>query len=1138
MLRSIIWLGYATATFAQFDFTHSQYETSPPVYPSPNITGAGGWEEALGRARAFVAKLTLEEKAGMVTGTPGPCVGNIPPIQRLNFSGLCLHDGPLAIRQAVYASVFSAELSAAASWDRSLVRQRGQYMGNEFKGKGAHIALGPVVGPLGRSPFGGRNWEGFSPDAYLSGELVAETVQGIQSAGVQATTKHYILNEQETQRNPSTNVNGTTIEALSSNVDDKARTLYVGHKNLYADFKLLDDARNVHAGTASVMCSYNRINGSYGCANSKTLNGLLKEELGFQGYVMSDWLAVHSGVASINAGLDMNMPGGIDFLTGSPSYFGENITTAVNNGTLPVERVDDMVLRILTPYFFLNQDVDFPPVDGYTPNIGFYPQANFVYNFTLGPIVDVREEEHAKLIRDLGAAGTVLLKNINASLPLKRPKNIGVFGNDAADFTQGQYSLSLSSGIANGDYDIGTLAVGGGSGTGRFTYVVPPLDAIKSRAQSYGALVQYITNNAAIVDGGLSSLAPLPLDVCIVFLKSWASEGADRTTLIAEWNSTLVVETTAALCPNTIVVLHGASPNVLPWANNPNVTAILAAHMPGQESGNSIADILWGDINPSGRLPYTIANNETDYTKNIVNSTELLMTTDPNAWQADFVEGNLIDYKGFDAKNASVAYEFGFGLSYTTFTISNLEINIAVANASRTPDPQAQVLPGGNAELWATLATVSVSVTNTGDVAGSTVPQLYLSYPDEAQLPVRSLRGFEKIALGAGASGVVQFPLMRRDLSYWDTSAQTWRLPSGDITASRRKNPTLLPSVDGPAPPKTVKHGLVADNLLECTVVLADGRIVKSSATENEDLFWALRGAGQNFGVATEFVFRTHQQGDLWAGFMMFPPTPENISKAVEICNFIFTPDAGGYTKATGKAAAGIGFVRPPPAGGQVLFFVAVVFNGPEDDGKELFKDVIALEPAISTMAMVGYEKANKLLQLPIGARASLKGSSFELPIRPEFVVSILEAYTKFTDEVPDAAGGQIIWELLDPTKIIEVPNTSMAFANRGRHFNTAISPLWWDEANDEVCRQWSRDVALLFKAELERDGAETGGSGDGWIGKRGEHGATMVYGNYDQYEERSKDVFGANYERLQELKAKYDPANMFNKLFAIIPKA
>ena len=452
-----------------------------------------------------------------------------------------------------------------------------------------------------------------------------------------------------------------------------------------------------------------------GCQNSKSLNGLLKDELGFQGYVMSDWAATHSGVASIEAGLDMNMPGGISFASATPSFFGGNVTSAVNNGSLSTERVDDMVLRIMTPYFHLNQDVDFPPVDGYTPRLGFYGPGPYPYNFTLGPIVDVRQEQHSKLIRDLGAAGTVLLKNTKGTLPLKAPKNIGVFGNDAADFTKGQYSLVVSAaGLLDGDYNLGTLAVGGGSGTGRFPYVVSPLEAIKVRGRSYGATVQYITDNDYIVQGGLAALAPVPPEVCIVFLKSWASEGNDRLTLVAEWNSTAVVNQTATICNNTVVVLHGAAPNTMPWRNNPNVTAILAAHMPGQESGNSIADILWGDVDPSGRLPYTIANEETDYAKNLINSTELVTSTDPNAWQADFTEGNLIDYKEFDARNASVAFEFGFKLSYTTFNISNLQIEVSASNVSRTPNSAAPIQPGGNVELWATLATVTVTVYNTG----------------------------------------------------------------------------------------------------------------------------------------------------------------------------------------------------------------------------------------------------------------------------------------------------------------------------------------------------------------------------------------------------------------------------------------
>ncbi|RAR15467.1 glycoside hydrolase family 3 protein [Stemphylium lycopersici] len=766
MLYFVVWLGHIAAVAAQFDFTHTQYETSPPVYPSR-------WGQALDMARDFVGQLTLEEKAGMVTGTAGPCVGNIAPVSRLNFSGLCLQDGPLAIRQAVFASVFPAQLSVAASWDRSLARQRALFMGKEFRAKGAHVLLGPVAGPLGRSPFGGRNWEGFSPDAYLSGELVAVTVEGIQSAGVQAATKHFIANEQEIQRNPTLSVNGTTIEAISSNVDDKTM-----HETYLWPF-----ANAVRAGTAAVMCSYQRINGSYGCQNSKAQNGLLKEELAFQGLVMSDWYATHAGVPSANAGLDMNMPGSIDFFGGSASYFGGNITMAVNNGSLSVDRLDDMVVRVMTPYFHLQQHRDFPPVDGFVPPSSFGPLPPFLHNFTLGPIVDVRRQEHADLIRTLGAAGTVLLKNTGA-LPLSQPRNVGVFGNGAADFTQGQYSLVIGSdGSFQGNYDIGMLPVGGGSGTGRFASVVSPLEAIKSRAGSYGAEVQYITDNDAIVSGGLFSLAPVPMDVCLVFLKTWASEGDDRTTLLAGWNSTLVVESVAAVCPNTVVVLHGAAPNVLPWADHPNVTAILAAHFPGQEIGNAIVDILWGDVNPSGKLPYTIAMTEDDYAKNLVNDSALHHTTNPYAWSADFIEGSLIDFKEFDAKNASVRYAFGFGLSYTTFELSALDVRVPNTTIPRTPIVEAQTPPGGHEALWETIATVSVTVKNTGDVGGSAVTQLYLAFPEEAVAPVKVLRGFENDLLSPGESKEVKFDLKRRDLSYWNTTAQTWTLPEGSYNA-------------------------------------------------------------------------------------------------------------------------------------------------------------------------------------------------------------------------------------------------------------------------------------------------------------------------------------------------------------------
>lgn len=224
-------------------------------------------------------------------------------------------------------SAYPNGIHVGASWNKDLAHDRGAHMGAEFQRKGVNTILGPVVGPLGRVAAGGRNWEGFTSDPYLNGMLVSGTISGAQSSGVQTCTKHYIANEQELNRNPGANANGTYIEAVSSNIDD------VTMHELY----LWPFQEAVKAGTVSIMCSYNRINNSYGCQNSKTLNGLLKTELGFQGYVMSDWGAQHSGVASANAGLDMVMP--------TSTFWGANLTAAVKNGSVSSSRLDDMATR-------------------------------------------------------------------------------------------------------------------------------------------------------------------------------------------------------------------------------------------------------------------------------------------------------------------------------------------------------------------------------------------------------------------------------------------------------------------------------------------------------------------------------------------------------------------------------------------------------------------------------------------------------------------------------------------------------------------------------------------------------------------------------------------------------------------------
>lgn len=601
-----------------------------------------------------------------------------------------------------------------------------------------------------------------------------ETITAMQSAGVQSCAKHWIGNEQETQRNPSVSGKyGLNViqESVSSNLDD--RTMH----ELY----MWPFANAVKAGVASIMCSYNRINGTYACENSKALNGLLKEELGFQGYIMSDWGGTHSGMSSIEGGLDMNMPGSIGaygMFLAPLSYFGGNVTTAVNNGTLDVTRLDDMITRIMTPYYFLGQDEYYPSTDpsGVVLNT-FSPINTWVRNFTLNGTSsrDVRGN-HATLIRKLGAASAVLLKNVNSTLPLKAPKSLAVFGNDASEDTQGFYNQ------ANWEY--GTITVGGGSGTGRLTYVVTPLDALKAKAAETGALLQQFLNNTLIATSDISSLvistAP---EVCLVFLKTYAEEGADRKSLDTDWSGNEVVESVASYCNNTVVITHSSGINNLPFASHPNVTAILAAHYPGQESGNAIIDILYGDVNPSAKLPYTIALQTDDYNGL---PTTAVNSTDPYAWQAWFDEKLEIDYRYFDAQNMSVLYEFGFGLSYTTFSLSDLTIlKLSNESISATAAPQ-PTLPGGNPGLWEQLVNVTVTLSNTGSVAGAEVPQLYLSLPASAPAgtPPKQLRGFEKVFLEVGESACVSFSLMRRDLGFWDVVSQEWVIPEGEFRVS------------------------------------------------------------------------------------------------------------------------------------------------------------------------------------------------------------------------------------------------------------------------------------------------------------------------------------------------------------------
>ncbi|KAI7260095.1 glycoside hydrolase family 3 protein [Hortaea werneckii] len=331
-------------------------------------------------------------------------------------------------------ALFPQGVNVAATFDGKLAYMRGKLLGEEHRDKGVNVALGPVAGPLGarplgRSPEGGRNWEGFSPDPYLTGVLFADTIRGMQSAGVMASAKHFIGNEQEHFRQIVESIDyGFNISQPGlSNIDDQtAHELY-----------LWPFADGVRAGAASIMCSYNLLNNSQACQHSYMQNYILKDELAFPGHILSDWQATASGVSAILAGLDVSMPGDTSFNTGY-GYFGPNLTIAVLNGTVPQWRLDDMAVRTLASWFYVDGDIAGVDLnfqswtsDVYGP---LHVYAGLEYGYGLvNQHVDVREE-HDEFIRRLGAASTVLLKNERNTLPLSGHERLtAVFGEDAGD---------------------------------------------------------------------------------------------------------------------------------------------------------------------------------------------------------------------------------------------------------------------------------------------------------------------------------------------------------------------------------------------------------------------------------------------------------------------------------------------------------------------------------------------------------------------------------------------------------------------------------------------------------------------------------------------------------------------------------
>lgn len=761
----------------------------------------------------MVKEMSLVEKVNVTTGTgwmSNMCVGTTGPANGVGFPSLCLQDGPLGLRFVDHATAFPAALTVGATWNKDLMYRRGRAHGLEARLKGVNVLLGPSMGPLGRMPAGGRNWEGFGSDPVLQGVAAALTIRGIQDEGVIATAKHFIANEQEHFRQ---SFEWGLPNAMSSNVDD--RTLHELYLWPFAD--------SVKAGVASVMCSYNMVNNSYACGNSKLMNGLLKDELGFQGFVQSDWLAQRSGVASALAGLDMTMPGdGLRWMNGD-SLWGPHLTRAALNGSLPTERLDDMVTRTVAAWFQLGQDDKSrwprpPPEGNGGPNFSswtddqeglIHPGTDDKTTAVVNQFLDVQGEGkdfHGRLAQEIAAEGTVLVKNEDNLLPLSRDGWSGEGIPNGANELKTKYHVGIygeDAGPGKGPNvcpdrgcNQGTLASGWGSGAVDFPYLVTPLKALESAFDLESVNLSVSLTNE--LQGKGSASDPEKQDLCIVFINSDGGEGyiasdgirGDRNDLYPQKGGDQLVQKVAKTCGGgsrpTIVVVHAIGPVILErWIDLPNVKAVLLANLPGQESGNALVDVLFGDIDASGRLPYTVGKSLDDYGP----GGQILYYPNAAIPQQNFTEGLYIDYRHFDAHAITPRYPFGFGLSYTTFELSDLRLT-TLKPKSPLPDPRPPGLPppsypttlpdaatalfpagfrkwknyiypyiasvedvkpgsypypagystpqplspaggaeGGNPSLFDLHLEVNVSVSNTGARPGKEVVQVYLSFP-------------------------------------------------------------------------------------------------------------------------------------------------------------------------------------------------------------------------------------------------------------------------------------------------------------------------------------------------------------------------------------------------------------------------
>ena len=645
------------------------------------------------KIRELISQMTLKEKAGLCSGAD---FWHTKAVERIGIPSVAVSDGPhglrkqddeadhLGLNESIKAVCFPAGCALASSFDRKLAGKMGETIGQECQAEDISTILGPAVN-IKRSPLCGRNFEYYSEDPYAASEMSSAFIRGVQSKNVGASVKHFLANNQEKRR--MTN---------SSDVDERTlREIYM------VPFE--GAVKNGKPWT--VMNSYNRINGTFVGESKEYLTDLLREEWGFDGYVVSDWGAVNDRVEALKAGMDLEMP----------SSNGVNdalIVKAVQEEALEEAVVDEACERILNIVFRYMENRD----------------ENAVFD---------REKDH-ETAASVEEECIVLLKNEygengKSILPLEKEQKIAFIGK----------------------YAEAPRYQGGGSSHINSWKVESALEAVKGLAEvTYAKGFDDAEDKADEALEAEAVKAAKEADVAVVFAglpDSFESEGYDRKHLNLPDCQNRLIEKICGVQKNVVVVLHNGSPVVMPWKDR--VSAILEAYLGGQAVGKAEVKILFGEVNPSGRLSETFQNRLED--------TPCYLTYGKGKDHAEYREGVFVGYRYYTTREMEVQYPFGYGLSYTTFGYSNM-----ITDKTELTDAE-------------TLS-VSVDVKNTGDCPGKEVVQLYVApVNSEVPRPARELKGFEKVSLEPGEKKTVAFTMDDRAFAIWNADLHCWDVPDG-----------------------------------------------------------------------------------------------------------------------------------------------------------------------------------------------------------------------------------------------------------------------------------------------------------------------------------------------------------------------